>query len=217
MTRSGQFADLEVSRRVAEDALLKRLANSALKSKASSGNFFIGHPFDPSANVIFNDDILPAKFWSYLSDCDWNNSSKDWVSGDFSFNYESGETFEASGMAFNVKLDANELPGMVDHSQGDKAAPDQLTDGAAGQINARGRPAKWDWEGAIAHIVAIANQPDGLEGLANREIRQADIEKAISGWFHERFDAAPVTSEVRKRASLIMAALAEAEKARADN
>lgn len=69
-----------------------------------------------------------------------------------------------------------------------------------------GRPPKWDWEGAMAHVVAVANTPDGLETGPGA---QAAIERLIADWFTRasKDAGAPSESEVRKRASCIMKAI----------
>lgn len=67
-----------------------------------------------------------------------------------------------------------------------------------------GRPAKWDWEGALTHVTALANLPDGLpEGSG----AQAQVARLINDWFVANTGDAPAESEVRKRASMIMGAL----------
>jgi len=70
----------------------------------------------------------------------------------------------------------------------------------------RGRPPKWDWEGALAHVVAVANTPDGLETGPGA---QAAIERLIADWFTRASNdaSAPSESEIRKRASRIMKAI----------
>jgi hypothetical protein len=68
---------------------------------------------------------------------------------------------------------------------------------------AGGRPMKWDWEGAIAAVVAEANRnPDGLpDGYG----AQTKIEKMMAEWFLERAADCPAESEIRKRAQKIVA------------
>jgi hypothetical protein len=66
-----------------------------------------------------------------------------------------------------------------------------------------GRPPKWDWEGAMAHVAAVANTPDGLETGPGA---QAAIERLIADHFTRASDDAstPCESEIRKRAKRIM-------------
>jgi len=71
-----------------------------------------------------------------------------------------------------------------------------------------GIEAKWDWEGAIAHVAAVANRPDGLpEGPG----AQAKIEEIIMNWFIDSTGDAPTASEVRRRASKVMSEVRPAE------
>lgn len=66
---------------------------------------------------------------------------------------------------------------------------------------ARGRPLKWDWEGALAFIVAHAHHPDGLPTGPGA---QARIEEMIAGWFIDQTGASPAPSQVRERAGKIV-------------
>jgi hypothetical protein len=71
----------------------------------------------------------------------------------------------------------------------------------------QGRPPKWDWEAAMAYVVACANTPDGLETGPGA---QAAIERLIADFFIRSSDdsTAPCESETRKRASRIVKAMA---------
>src|SRR3546814_8519978 len=48
--------------------------------------------------------------------------------------------------------------------------------------NKGGRPPTWDWEGALIHVTAIANTPDGLPSERGA---QARIEELIHDWRSE--------------------------------
>lgn len=67
-----------------------------------------------------------------------------------------------------------------------------------------GRPPKWDWEGAMAHIVSIAQHPDGLP-LGDGA--QAQIESMFADWFFSKTGNSPATSQIRQRAQIIMASV----------
>jgi hypothetical protein len=72
-----------------------------------------------------------------------------------------------------------------------------------------GRARKWDWDGALAYIAAVANKPDGLpEGHG----AQAAVERMIAEWFVARTDGSPPESEIRKRAAQVMSAVQEGRK-----
>ncbi|GMM61833.1 hypothetical protein NUTIK01_26100 [Novosphingobium sp. IK01] len=64
-----------------------------------------------------------------------------------------------------------------------------------------GRPPKWDWEGAMAHIAAIAHHPDGLPTGPGA---QARIEELIANWFNSQVQDTPAVSQIRQRAAKIM-------------
>lgn len=81
---------------------------------------------------------------------------------------------------------------------------------SSGSKNKGGRPQKWDWEGALIHLVAVANTPDGLP---TGQKAQAEIEKIISDWFDPKAENTPVESEIRKRASAVMQAITNLKKA----
>ena len=58
----------------------------------------------------------------------------------------------------------------------------------------------------MAHVVAVANTPDGLETGPGA---QAAIERLIAGWFTRASNdaSAPSESEIRKRANRIVKAI----------
>lgn len=76
--------------------------------------------------------------------------------------------------------------------------------------HSRGRPPKYDWEGALAHVAAVANTPDGLKTGPGA---QATIERLIADYFMQASDdgSTPCVSEIRKRASRVMWAMADLE------
>jgi hypothetical protein len=71
-----------------------------------------------------------------------------------------------------------------------------------------GRPQKWDWEGAMATLVAAAQHPDGLPTGPGA---QAKIEKLIAEWFIEETGDAPSASQVRQRASTLIRRMTKPE------
>lgn len=64
-----------------------------------------------------------------------------------------------------------------------------------------GRPPKWDWEGALAHVASLAQHPDGLPTGPGA---QARIEEMMTEWFIAEADNAPSPSQIRTRAAKIM-------------
>jgi hypothetical protein len=70
-------------------------------------------------------------------------------------------------------------------------------------INKGGRPGKWNWEGALIHLIAIANTTDGLP---DDEGPQARIGEIMADWFATNSEdgSTPAESEIKKRARLIV-------------
>jgi hypothetical protein len=68
-----------------------------------------------------------------------------------------------------------------------------------------GRPPRWDWEGALAHVVSLAQHPDGLPTGPGA---QARVEEMIAAWFIDEAGDAPAESQIRQRASKIMRTIA---------
>ena len=67
-----------------------------------------------------------------------------------------------------------------------------------------GRPARWDWEGAMVAVIAEAQRPDGLP---TGHGAQARIEEMIAAWFTRQTGDSPAPSQVRLRAAKIMSLL----------
>lgn len=72
--------------------------------------------------------------------------------------------------------------------------------------HSKGRPPKYDWEGALAYVTAVANTPDGLETGPGA---QAAIERLMADHFTRTSNdgSGPCESEIRKRASRVMKAI----------
>jgi hypothetical protein len=70
-----------------------------------------------------------------------------------------------------------------------------------------GRPLKWDWEGALAHIITQAQTPDGLPTGPGS---QARLEEMMADWFIAQTGEAPAQSQIRNRASKIVRTLQKA-------
>jgi hypothetical protein len=71
-----------------------------------------------------------------------------------------------------------------------------------------GRPRKWDWDGALTHLLGIAQHPDGLPTGPGA---QAQIEKLIAEWFIASTGSSPTTSQVRACAQRVMQGLNRSE------
>ena len=72
-----------------------------------------------------------------------------------------------------------------------------------------GRPPKWDWEGAMAHMTGLAQRPDGLPIGSGA---QAQIEHIIADWFVATIGDCPAISQIRSRAQAIMRSIEKTKK-----
>jgi len=209
--RSDPDAEYNYCLSKAGKALIARLKHGALKAIASKCRFGNANPFsDMQAVDVINGEV-PADFWFYASTS--SGWGEEWVSGDFVIKEDDFAESPIYGSAFNVHFDADHLPGLT---QSPIAVSSLSPAIEMNDATVRGRPAKWDWDGAMAYLVALANYPDGLDVLAEGELRQADIERALSEWFIGKTGNAPVTSQIRARASAIMLAIAEVDKSKPD-
>lgn len=61
-----------------------------------------------------------------------------------------------------------------------------------------GAPRKWDWDGALLHLAAIAHgSPDGLLRDDGTDPNQSDIARHLQAWFINSRDEAPENSQLR--------------------
>ncbi len=67
-----------------------------------------------------------------------------------------------------------------------------------------GRPPKWEWDEVFAHVVSIAQTPDGLPTGSGA---QAKLEALMQEWFIARIGDAPAASQLRRKASIITQSL----------
>lgn len=67
-----------------------------------------------------------------------------------------------------------------------------------------GRPPSWDWDGAMLHLIKVAQTPDGLP---SGDAAQAGIEKLIAEWFIKTTGNSPAESSIRSHADRVMKSL----------
>lgn len=121
-----------------------------------------------------------------------------WATGDFKAKVPmdfSDVTLTVVGLQFDRKA--------LLSSFGEEPQPPE-TPAIAIRTNGGGRPPKYDWEGALIHIAALANHPDGLPSGSGA---QAEIARRIADWFESTGGDCPADSEIRRRAARIMQAL----------
>lgn len=101
--------------------------------------------------------------------------------------------FELSGLCFDAATIEMLLPSHVLEHQ-----PSLLSRAFTRPV---GRPPKWNWEGALEHLVAQAQKPDGLPSGPGA---QAAIERMLSDWFVENENGAPAESQIRTHVQRVM-------------
>lgn len=131
----------------------------------------------------------------------------DWLTGEFSFarHAENGPQ-EAFGFVMGVEVDRTNLPlvGSILDSPDTNIAIKNVERLSSAQER-RGRPRKWDWEGAICAVLAEAQRnPDGLPTGYGA---QTQVGNMIRQWFLDNQDGEPATSEIGQRAAKIMQAI----------
>ena len=184
---SRRYADFEVALAVAEEAMLKRLSSGALRARAAKGFMISGDPFASESESNFENECLPAAFWSALSLSEPQDQSLDWVLGDFA--YSSGYNEHcASGRAFDVYFDTNGIPG-ASHSA-------EAVNAANAEQNRPGRPLHYDWPKTVLAIFGLIYRGDLKPG------NQAEIERAIIDHLSDK-NGGPSESTVRPFAKLV--------------
>jgi len=108
----------------------------------------------------------------------------DWIAGDFSFE-DCDVGIYATGHAYGVKFDLSGLPAL------DLSFAKSLP-------NPGGAPRKWDWDGALLHLAALAHgSADGLFRDDGSDPNQSDIARHLQAWFVDTRDDAPESSQLR--------------------
>jgi len=98
----------------------------------------------------------------------------------------------------NLSFEARRIELLLPSMKLEKASSDIVKFGPS---RTAGRPRKWDWDGALAHVVAEAQAPDGLPTGPGA---QAKVEGLIAQWFVDETGNAPAISQIRSRASRVM-------------
>lgn len=170
----------------ATDALMRRLTEGTLLASPVWFRFVQGN-HDGGDEHVFHlqeqDRIIDPNFWRTLQRLR-SSADIDWIAGDFSFE-ESDAGVYATGSATGVKFDRAGLP-----------AIDRLT--LKPPANAGGAPRKWDWDGALLHLAALAHASrDGLFRDDGKDPNQSDIAGHLRAWFIAAKNDAPESSQLR--------------------
>ena len=134
---------------------------------------------------------IPADFW------DMSVEVEDWQQGRFvGVQRQIGWTIrcEALGVTF-------EAMGIEPMARSTNSSADDSQPMAKVQKSASVRKKKHDWEGAMIHLIALSNSPDGLPtGYA----AQAKIAQLMALWFQKVHSREPANSELRLWAQRIL-------------
>lgn len=122
---------------------------------------------------------------------DWLFGSQDFVGSEFP---NADYTVKFSGL----KFEANRIELLLPSAQFSASIERGTSTTVPRHI---GRPRRWDWDGALAHVVAKAQTPDGLP---TGHGAQAKVEAMIAAWFEEQAGNSPAISQIRSKASRIM-------------
>jgi hypothetical protein len=135
--------------------------------------------------------IIPAEFWDMSVEVeDWQQGRFVGVQRDIGWEIRC----EALGVAFEavgIKPTARSTINSTDN-------PWPIT---TVQKSASVRPKKHDWEGAMIHLIALSNSPDGLPTGYGA---QAEIARLMALWFQKAHSIEPANSELRQRAQRIL-------------
>ena len=170
----------------AADALIRRLAEGTLLARPVWFRFVQGNRDDGTQHEYHlpeRERSISANFWRTLQRLQ-AVAAIDWIAGDFSFDDTDASVY-AIGSASGVKFDRLGLPAL-----------DLLTSKPAPNVG--GAPRKWDWDGALLHLAALAHgSPDGLFRDDGKDPNQSDIARHLSAWFIDAHDDAPESSQLR--------------------
>lgn len=133
---------------------------------------------------------IPANFW------DMSLEVEDWRQGRF-VGVQRGSGWEVRCEALGVNFQQAEIE-MIVLNAGKSVDP---LSAPTGQDCTTGRRRKYDWEGALIGVIALANSPDGLPTGYGA---QAKIERMLAGWFQKTHGVEPSSSELRLRARRIV-------------
>ena len=170
----------------AADALMRRLTEPTLLARPVWFRFVQGDREHASEHVFHlhkQDRVIDPNFWRTLQRLQ-DNAAVDWIAGDFSFE-DCDAGIYATGHACGVKFDLAGLPAL-DRSYS-KTPP-----------KPGGAPRKWDWDGALLHLAALAHEsPNGLFRENGTDPNQSDIARHLRAWFVDVCDDAPESRQLR--------------------
>lgn len=130
-----------------------------------------------------------------------------WETGDFNIMLEMDFSF-VTLQIIGLKFDKVALLTAFD-SHADKALIDKFSPNSA-KPQKTSRNSKYDWVGAIAHLVGIA-ELDSLVEDPHAHGALAKVEKAIADWFAAKTGDQPSEAAIRPYANKVLASIKEAD------
>ncbi len=180
----------------ATEAILRRLIQGTLLARPADFQFVAdGDAWEPTAIALDKpNDTIPKKFWATLKRCE-RFATLDWTAGDFSFDVGSDVPFgHEHGFANAVDFDRAGLPAIVIEPVGIGNSEQQVVV----PTSRRGAPRKWDWDGALLHLAALAHYSgDALLRDDGDDPNQSDIARHLQDWFIGMKGDTPEPSQLR--------------------
>ena len=164
-------------------------------------------PHPPTMDLDSETYCIPAEFWHVFKEADGTGRA-DWVSGDFYITNFGDRSGGCSGVARDVHFDRKGLPEAELMAAGHSDWAQRNDERSDPPKNKGGRPAKYDWHGAIAHLVALASRPDGLDPTGKgKELNVPYISHLMEDWFDTQGVGRPGDSQLRKFAAIVVGAI----------
>jgi hypothetical protein len=199
------------------DELIKRYYNSELSSKMIGRRYDELIDDDPIEWSIADEPIMSsAGTILYSNNIDWELSTLDgeyvesMISQNETLFWDRDELYVSGfhGASYHAQLGG--LSFAADSIELLHPIREGLTPTLPRTTNASGlgRPRKWDWEGAMAALVAVAQHPDGLPTGPGA---QAKVEKMTADWFAKEAGDTPAPSQIRQHISALLRGLKRAD------
>ncbi|WP_324262082.1 hypothetical protein U4960_02740 [Altererythrobacter sp. H2] len=167
------------------DAMLRRLATGTLLARCEQYELFCDQGYVPFAD---KSGIIPKDFWAYVRRFRMPEH-QDWLSGDFTVECLQDRQYVA-GYAHAVRFERAGLP-LVNE-------PSAISQAITATRGGPGAPRRWDWDGALAHLAALAHfSADGLHRADGTEPNQSDIARQLGDWFIGNGGECPENSQLR--------------------
>lgn len=137
-----------------------------------------------------------------------NSHEADWFVGDFAFSgFYVGDVGFVEGIIDGLQLSLDDITTLAIASSAASGS-----DGPARPlpVRGRGRPPKWDWDGALAALLDQDALDDTFAEVLSGVRTQATLEKFVLAWFSQRNDGhSPDLGDIRRRVRKLLQARRE--------